>query len=87
MPVSGLGFGLALTPSVLVVQTYFSERYALAAGIATSGINVGVIFLPIAIFKLTALYEWKWVATMLSAASFTIWISGTSMKPNDDLGR
>lgn len=37
---SGLGFALSYTPAIAMVGVYFSERKALAYGIAMSGIHI-----------------------------------------------
>lgn len=37
LPSAGLGFALSYTPAIAMVGTYFSERKALAYGIAMSG--------------------------------------------------
>lgn len=37
---SGLGFALSYTPAIAMVGVYFSERKALAYGIAMSGIYI-----------------------------------------------
>src|SRR6185369_8180917 len=44
---AGLGIGLAYAPSIASVPPWFVERRAFAAGIASTGIGVGTLALPL----------------------------------------
>lgn len=56
----GLGAGLMFTPSVTVLQSYFSTKIGLATGIAASGSSLGGIIYPIVLFKLIDEIGFPW---------------------------
>ena len=68
--VSGIGLGLFYLPNIIAVSYYFSERRALATGIAVCGTGVGCFtFAPLAEFLLDV-YDWK--NAMLIVAGITL---------------
>jgi OFA family oxalate/formate antiporter-like MFS transporter len=55
----GLGVGLANVPSIAAVQRWFLTRRCLAAGIAGTGMAVGVALVPILKGFLSAIGDWR----------------------------
>lgn len=45
LQVAGVGYGLVFLPAIVIVGQYFSERRALATGIATCGSGIGTTLL------------------------------------------
>lgn len=56
----GLGAGLMFTPSVTVLQSYFSTKIGLATGIAASGSSLGGIIYPIVLYRLINKIGFPW---------------------------
>lgn len=56
----GLGAGLMFTPSVTVLQSYFSTRIGLASGIAAAGSSLGGIIYPIVLYRLVDEIGFAW---------------------------
>ncbi len=66
----GFGVGLAYVPAVGTVQRWFTRRRGLASGIATAGIGVGTLTVPLAA---TALIQWSdWRGAYLALAAFAV---------------
>ena len=55
----GLGIGLVYTPSIGCVQPWFTRRRGLAAGLASAGIGVGTLVLPLLATALIAALQWR----------------------------
>ena len=84
---SGIGFGLALTPSVLIIESYFFHKKSFASSLATSGISVGIFGFPIMLFKLEEHLAWKGMALVLGSICLNIILAGMVMKPKSDVGK
>ncbi|KAH8759926.1 MFS general substrate transporter [Diaporthe sp. PMI_573] len=56
----GLGAGLMFTPSVTVLQSYFSTKIGLASGIAAAGSSFGGIIYPIVLYQLVDKIGFPW---------------------------
>ncbi|POS78967.1 MFS monocarboxylate transporter [Diaporthe helianthi] len=56
----GLGAGLMFTPSVTVLQSYFSTKIGLASGIAAAGSSFGGIIYPIVLYRLVGEIGFPW---------------------------
>lgn len=56
----GLGAGLLFTPAVTVVQSYFSTRIGLAAGLAAAGSSLGGVIYPIVLYELVNKIGFPW---------------------------
>ncbi|XP_060069114.1 monocarboxylate transporter 12-like [Ylistrum balloti] len=79
--VSGIGFGLVYTPSVVIVGHYFSKRRALATGIAVCGSGIGgIVFAPLSVLLLKT-YDWKGALWILSAVTLNGVIFAASYGP------
>lgn len=62
----GIGSGCLFIPSVAVVATYFSEKRALATGIAVSGGSIGGIILPITFRRFQPSIGFAWTTRVLA---------------------
>lgn len=70
----GLGAGLMFTPSVTVLQSYFSTKIGLASGLAAAGSSLGGIIYPIVLYKLVNNIGFAWsvrVIGFLALATLT----------------
>lgn len=56
----GLGAGLIFTPSVTVLQSYFSTKLGLATGLSAAGSSFGGIIYPIVLYKLVDKIGFPW---------------------------
>lgn len=56
----GLGAGLMFTPSVTVLQSYFSSKIGLVTGIAASGSSFGGVIYPIVLYQLVDKIGFPW---------------------------
>ncbi|KAI1736669.1 monocarboxylate permease-like protein, mch4 [Xylaria scruposa] len=56
----GIGAGLLFTPTVSLIQTYFSTHIGLAVGIAASGSSLGGVIYPVVLSKLIDQVGFPW---------------------------
>jgi MFS family permease len=65
----GIGVGIALvyTPAIACVQPWFTRRRGLAAGIASAGIGLGTVLVPLAATALIATLQWRGAMQVLAA--------------------
>jgi len=78
--VAGLGLGLALTPSIMVLENYFYAKRHLATSFAATGVSFGLMLFPTAIYYLEDIYAWKGVAMLLVALCLNILMCGCLMR-------
>ncbi|KAM6997245.1 monocarboxylate transporter 12-B-like [Tautogolabrus adspersus] len=78
---TGLGFALSYTPSVAMVGKYFSDRKALAYGIALSGNGIGTFILAPAVQLLIEHYSWRGALLVLGGFVSNLCVSGALMRP------
>lgn len=78
--VAGLGLGLVLTPSVMVLENYFYRKRHLASSLAATGTSVGLILFPTAIYYLEDIYAWKGVTLILVAVCANMIVCGAVMR-------
>jgi MFS family permease len=62
----GLGIALVYTPSIGNVQPWFTARRGLASGIASSGIGLGTVVVPLLATALIARLQWREALQVLS---------------------
>ncbi|KAH8819252.1 major facilitator superfamily domain-containing protein [Xylogone sp. PMI_703] len=62
---TGLGNGIFFTPSLALIATYFSNRRALALGIATTGNSAGGMIYPIVVRQLLPKLGFAWTTRVL----------------------
>ncbi|MCJ1476315.1 hypothetical protein MMC13_004981 [Lambiella insularis] len=68
----GLGSGCLFIPSIAIVATYFTERRALATGIAVSGSSIGGIVYPMVFRRLLPLVGFGWATRTLGFISLLL---------------
>ena len=73
----GAGIALAYTPSIGNVQPWFTTRRGLASGIASSGIGLGTLLVPLLAAMLIASMEWRVALRVMSAAVILVGLSST----------
>ncbi|KAL3846917.1 hypothetical protein ACJMK2_017865 [Sinanodonta woodiana] len=76
-----IGFGLALTPSIMIVEQHFHEARVEALSIVSGGIGVGIITFPVVIRHLLDYLSWRGTLLILSGVAFHMVIFGAVMKP------
>ena len=64
----GIGIGLAYAPSIASVPPWFVERRAFAAGVASTGIGVGTLALPLVATATIDAVGWRHALQALAAA-------------------
>ncbi|XP_047206997.1 monocarboxylate transporter 12-B-like isoform X2 [Girardinichthys multiradiatus] len=77
----GLGFALSYTPAIAMVGRYFSERKALAYGIALSGSGIGTFLLAPAVQLFIDHYSWRGALLILGGFVSNLCICGAPMRP------
>ena len=78
---TGLGFGMALAPSKMILDQYFFKKREMAIGVSISGISLGVFVFPILIYKLAEVVAWKGAILIMTGVSLNIVLCGVVMKP------
>lgn len=81
MSFTGLGFALSYTPALAIVGTYFSEKKALAYGVAMSGRGIGIFLLPPLVQYLIDLYSWRGALLTLGGLASHLCVCGSLMRP------
>ncbi|XP_070559163.1 monocarboxylate transporter 12-like [Ptychodera flava] len=79
--VTGLGYGLAFTPSIGVLDAYFNERFVLANAVAFTGTSAGLFAFPPLLHFLLERYGWKGTFMTLSALSANLFVSAAIFRP------
>ncbi len=76
-----IGFGIALvyTPAIGNVMPWFKERRGLASGIASSGIGLGTVLVPLLVTALIAAMDWRTALRLMSAGLFVAGLVATGM--------
>ena len=73
----GLGIGLVYAPSIATVPPWFVRRRAFAAGIASAGIGVGTLALPLVATAAIAALGWRHALQVLAAGVLVAGIGAT----------
>ncbi|AGO11624.1 AaceriADL155Cp [[Ashbya] aceris (nom. inval.)] len=63
---SGIGAGIATTPLVSCVATWFNKRRAVATSLATCGSSIGGIIMPLILRRMYVTIGYKWAIKVLS---------------------
>ena len=82
----GVGIALAYTPSIGNVQPWFTARRGLASGIASSGIGLGTLLVPLLATLLIASMDWRMALRMMSAAVIMVGLGSTLLLKRAQLG-
>ncbi|XP_070540607.1 monocarboxylate transporter 13-like [Ptychodera flava] len=79
--VSGIGYGIVLTPSMAFFARYFKTHYATANGIGFAGIAVAWIVLPMLFLELIDAYGWKGATLIVAGISANICVCAALFRP------
>ncbi|KAI0213156.1 Monocarboxylate transporter 12 [Lamellibrachia satsuma] len=80
----GCGFGLSLTPSLIVTKTYFERHRTLASSVAVSGISIGVFVFPLVLTVLEDTFALKGMLLILAGVCLNICLCGVAMKTKEE---
>ncbi|XP_073683321.1 monocarboxylate transporter 12-B [Garra rufa] len=78
---TGVGFALSYTPAIAMVGSYFSERKALAYGIAMSGSGIGTFILAPTVQLLIEFFSWRGALLILGGLVSHLCVCGALMRP------
>ncbi|XP_041939574.1 monocarboxylate transporter 12-B isoform X1 [Alosa sapidissima] len=78
---TGVGFALSYTPAISMVGAYFSERKALAFGIAMSGSGIGTFILAPVVQLLIDYYSWRGALLILGGFVSNLCVCGALLRP------
>ncbi|XP_038065920.1 monocarboxylate transporter 13-like [Patiria miniata] len=87
LAVAGIGLGLALTPSLVMISRYFDKRYSMANGLAYSGSGVGILTLAPLSQVLIDAYGWRGALSIIGAMSLHVTACGALLRPLRGYGR
>lgn len=73
----GFGVGCSYVPAIAAVQPWFVKRRALAAGIASSGIGLGTLVVPLLAVRMIDVLEWRATLAWLAAACLLFGLAST----------
>ncbi len=73
----GAGIALAYTPAIGNVQPWFTTRRGLASGIASSGIGLGTLLVPLLAAMWITSMEWRMALRVMSGAVILVGLSST----------
>jgi MFS family permease len=72
----GFGVGCSYVPAIAAVQPWFIKRRALAAGIASSGIGLGTLVVPLVAVRAISAWGWRGTLELLAVATFVLGMAG-----------
>lgn len=78
---TGIGFGLACTPSIMAIEQYFYHERFQALSIVMGGVGAGIITFPIAIRYLLEYAAWRGTLLILSGVALNLCVCGAIMFP------
>ncbi|GFS23927.1 monocarboxylate transporter 12 [Elysia marginata] len=78
---TGLGFGLACSPSIVAVERYFVHGRSQALSVVVAGIGAGIITFPVLIRQLLLMFAWRGTMLILSGIALNLCVCGMVMKP------
>nr|XP_006816428.1 PREDICTED: monocarboxylate transporter 12-like [Saccoglossus kowalevskii] len=79
--ISGIGYGLALTPTMAITASYFKRYYALANGIVFTGVGIGWIALPPLYQTGIQVFGWRGSILILAAVTLNICVCACVLRP------
>jgi predicted MFS family arabinose efflux permease len=79
--VSGIGFGLACSPSIVAVERCFIHNRYQALSVVVAGIGAGIITFPVMIRYLLEVYAWRGTFLILSGIALNLCVCGATMRP------
>ncbi|XP_053404358.1 monocarboxylate transporter 12-like isoform X3 [Mercenaria mercenaria] len=78
---TGVGFGLACTPSIMIIEQHFHRRRFMAISLAVGGVGMGIIAFPFVIKHLLEYYAWRGTLLILAGFAFNLCVCGAVMFP------
>ena len=83
--VSGLGFGIAYTPAIVILGFYFKKYLDIVSGIVTSMVGIGAIFFPPLFQYLLDIFSWRGAIMLYGGICLHVCIFGALLKfpPNE----
>jgi MFS family permease len=75
----GLGIALVYTPSIGNVQPWFTARRGLASGIASAGIGLGTVVLPLLATALIAALDWRVALRLMAGGVLVLGLIATGL--------
>lgn len=79
--ISGVGFGLACTPSIMIIEQHFHRNRFQAVSVAAGGVGTGIIAFPFMIKHLLEFYAWRGTLLLLAGMAFNLCVCGALMFP------
>ncbi|XP_006816427.1 monocarboxylate transporter 13-like [Saccoglossus kowalevskii] len=79
--ISGIGYGLAMTPTMAITASYFKRYYALANGIVFTGVGIGWIALPPLYQTGIQVFGWRGSILILAAVTSNICVCACVFRP------
>ncbi|KAH9512760.1 hypothetical protein Btru_038127 [Bulinus truncatus] len=79
--ITGIGFGLACSPSIVAVEQYFIHGRFQALSIVVAGIGAGIITFPVLIRHLLVHFAWRGTMLILSGIALNLCVCGMVMRP------
>ena len=78
---SGIGFGLACSPSIMIIEQHFMKKRFQAVSFAVGGVGAGIIAFPFIIQHLLVYYAWRGTLLILAGFAFNLCACGAIMFP------
>ncbi|XP_072018243.1 uncharacterized protein [Amphiura filiformis] len=79
---TAFGYGIVISPAVLVVGDYFEEKFSLANGITFSGVSIGqLIWPPLTVELISRFGSWRGAIFIISAIVLNIAVCGALLRP------
>ncbi len=75
----GLGIALVYTPAIGCVLPWFVARRGLASGIASSGIGLGTVVIPLVVTALIGALDWRSALRIMAAGIFMLGLVATGL--------
>lgn len=78
---TGIGFGLACTPSIMIIEQHFHRQRFQAISITLGGVGSGIIAFPFIIEHLLQYYAWRGTLLLLAGFALNLCVCGALMFP------
>ncbi|XP_006821307.1 monocarboxylate transporter 13-like [Saccoglossus kowalevskii] len=79
--ITGIGYGLAFTPSIGILGVYFHRRFALANALAFTGTSTGFFIFPSVLRYLLDIYGWTGTFVVLTGLSANLFVCAALFQP------
>lgn len=80
---TGIGFGLSCSPSIVAVERYFIHGRFQALSVVVAGIGAGIITFPLLIRHLLVQFAWRGTMLILAGIALNLCVCGMAMKPKE----